>query len=78
MPYYQNVCHVYHRRALGYLGYKNNTWRQNGTWIYANHHNPYIMTVNCGLINHWVCCNVYLYFSGKLIPNHWPDRIFPS
>ena len=32
----------------------------NGPWIHANHNNPYILTVNCGLPHHWVCCNVYL------------------
>ena len=57
MPYHQNSWHVHHRRVLETLGEKINTWRQNGKWIYANHHDPYILTVNCELPNNWVCCN---------------------
>ena len=60
MTYHQNFCHEHQRRALGYLWEKSNTWRQNGTCIYASHFNPYIPTVNCGLPNHWLFCNVYL------------------
>ena len=56
MPYHQNGCHVHHKKALGGLGEKSNTWRENGTWIYANHTDPYILTINCGFPNHWVCC----------------------
>ena len=58
MLYRQNGCHGRHIIALGDLGEKRNTWRQNGTWIYANHHDPYIITVNCVLPYHWVYCNV--------------------
>ena len=58
MPYHQNFYHGHHRRSLGGLGGKSSTWWGNGPWIYANHHDPYILTVNCELPNHWVCCNV--------------------
>ena len=64
MRYRKNVFHRHHRRALGDLGDKSNTWRQKGPWIYANHKYPYILTVNCGTPNHWLCCNGYLEFSG--------------
>ena len=57
MPYDQNCCHGHHRRALADLGEKSNTRRENGPWIYAKHHDPYILAVNCGLPNHWVYCN---------------------
>ena len=40
MSYHRNVWHSHHRRALEGLGKKSNTWRQNGTWVYANYHNP--------------------------------------
>ena len=63
-PIIKKVWCGHHRRALGYLGGKSNTWRKNWIWIYANHHNQYILTVNCGLPNHWVCYNGYLESSG--------------
>ena len=37
-------CRGHRRRALGDLGEKRNTRGQNGTRIYANHHDPYILT----------------------------------
>ena len=64
MPYFQNGCHSNYVGSLGYLGDKSNTWRENGPWIYANYHDPYILTVNFGLPNHWICCNGYLDCSG--------------
>ena len=64
MTYYQNVYHGHHIRAIHDLGDKSNTQRKNGSWIYANHHNPYILTVNCDLPNHWICCNRCLECSG--------------
>ena len=60
MTYYQNGCHGHHRRALGNLGEKSNTWRENETLIYANHHDPYILKVNCGIPNPRECSNGYL------------------
>ena len=57
IPYHQNVCHGHHIRALGDLGENGSTWRQKGIWIYFNHHNPYMLMVNCGVTNKWVCCN---------------------
>ena len=57
MTYHQNGCHGHHRRELGDLGENNNTWRQNVPWVFTNHHNPIILTVNCGLPNNWVRCN---------------------
>ena len=64
MSYHKNGCRGHHRRAIGGLGEKSNTWRENGTWIYVNHHDPYILTVNFVLPNHWVCCNGDLECSG--------------
>ena len=44
----------HHRRALGDLGENSNTWRENGTWIYANHNNPLILSVVGALVyQHW-------------------------
>ena len=62
MPYHQNGYHIHHRRALGDLVDRSNTWRVNGSWIYANHHDPYILKVSFGLPNHCVCCNVDIEF----------------
>ena len=59
-PYHKNDCRGHHIRALGDLVEKISSWWKNGTWIYANHHDPYNLTVNCVLLNHWVCCNGYL------------------
>ena len=64
MPYHQNVYHGNHRRTLGDLGENRNKWRQNGTWIYSNHHDPYILTVNFWLPNQWVCYNEDIEWSG--------------
>ena len=38
--------------------------KKNGPWIYSNHHGTYILTVNCGLPNHFVSCNIDLECSG--------------
>ena len=55
MSYNQNGCHGHHRIALSNLGGKSNKWSENWTWIYDNHHNPYILMANFGLSNHWLC-----------------------
>ena len=62
--YHQNGLHghtiIYHVD----LGENSNTWRENDPWIYANNRDAYILIVNCGLPNHWVCCNGDLEYSG--------------
>ena len=55
-PMHQKGYHGHHRIAFEDFGDKSSTLRQNGTWIYANHHDPYILTVHCGLPNHWIYC----------------------
>ena len=65
IPCHQNKWHGHHRRALRYLGEKSNTWRVNGPWIYANHHDPYILTVNFGLTNIWI------FFNGDIECSGW-------
>ena len=62
-----NGCRGHHRIALEGLGDKINTWRENGTWIYANHYDPYILMVNCGLPYHWEFCNEDLECSGFFV-----------
>ena len=62
--YHQNGWYGHNIIALGYLGEKRNTWRENVPWIYSNHNNPYILTVNFGLTNQWVFCNVDLECGG--------------
>ena len=64
MLYHKNFFHNNNRRALGNLGEYSNTWRKKRTWIYANHHDTYILTVNCVLLYHWVCCKGCLGCSG--------------
>ena len=54
----------HHIRTLGNLRENSNTWRGNGPWIYANHHNTYILTINYGITNHCVCCNGDIECSG--------------
>ena len=55
MPYHQNDLHGHRIRALKYLGGNISTWRKNETWIYFIHYSPFILTVNCVLLNQWVC-----------------------
>ena len=45
---------------LGNLGEKSNTWRENGPCIYSTHRDPYILALNYGLPNNWVCSNGYI------------------
>ena len=63
------TCHKdgycgHQRKSLWGWGDNINTWRINGTWIYATHFNPYISVVNFGLPNNWVCYNGYIYCIG--------------
>ena len=62
------ISNVLSSKRLSWPSYKS-TWgfreedqhmEVNRPWIYANHHDPYILRVNFGLPNHLVWCNGYI------------------
>ena len=49
---------------LGIDGIRATHGVKRGPWNYATHHNSYILMLDCGLPNHYVCCNGDLDYIG--------------